>query len=248
MEKPIMIQGAMKIELGYIKNVLTDVEEINIDGYDFLKGKINGYPVILSETQIGSLNATISTLLGIKEFNPLCIINQGVSGGQAKNIHKNDLIIGNGCINTNSYETSEKKIGEGTNPLEWNIINFTSDDSSENETKVLKSNRNLLELAKSISEKYNYGNVHIGLLGSGDCWNKEADRIIWLNEKLDVISADMESIGTYTVANMYNIPVIGIRTISDNSIIEEDYERTVAHGAQEFVIQLIYKIIENKEI
>ena len=244
MEKPIIIQGAMKIELDYIKNVLTEAQEINIDGYFFIKGKLNNYPVILSETQIGSINATIATVIGIKEFNPLCIINQGVAGGQTRNIHKNDLIIGNGCINTNSYETSQKKIGEGINPLEWKIITFTSDDLSENESQILKSNDNLVKLAEELSNNYSYGNVHVGLLGSGDVWNKEADRILWLNEKLDVISADMESIGTYTAANKYNVPVIGIRTISDNSIIKEDYERTVAHAAQEFVIKLVDKIIK----
>ena len=37
MEKSIIVQGAMKVELEYIKNVLTDVEEINVDGYLFIK-------------------------------------------------------------------------------------------------------------------------------------------------------------------------------------------------------------------
>lgn len=247
MNKPIIVQGAMKIELEYIKNVLSDIEEVKIDGYNFIKGKLNGYSIILSETQIGSINSTISTLIGIKEFNPLCIINQGVAGGQTKEIRKNDLVIGNGCININSYETISRKIGEGTNPFEWKIINFTSDDSEQNENQILKSDINLFEMAKTLSEKYNYGKVHIGLLGSGDSWDKEADRIIWLNNETGAISADMESIGTYTVANKYKIPVIGIRTISDNAILNEDYERTVAHGAQEFVLKLIEKIIKNKE-
>ena len=248
MQKPIIVQGAMKVELDYIKKALSNIDEVNIDGYNFIKGMLKGYPIILSETQIGSINATMSTLIGIKEFEPLCIINQGVAGGQTKDIRKNDLVIGNGCINTNSYETSKKNIGEGSNPFEWNIINFTSDDSKENESQILKSDVNLVSFAKDLSQKYNYGKVHVGLLGSGDSWDKEADRIIWLNKKTGAISADMESIGTYTVANKYKNPVIGIRVISDNSILNEDYERNVAHGAQEFVIDLIEKIIENKEV
>ncbi len=247
MDKPINVQGAMKIELEYIKNTLSEIEELNIDGYTYIKGKLNGYPIILSETQIGSINSTIATLIGIKEFKPLCIINQGVAGGQTSQIRKNDLVIGNACININSYETTHKNIGEGSNPFEWNILNFTSDDSNENEIKTLKSDIKLFNLAKNLSNKYIYGRVHTGALGSGDSWDKEADRIIWLNSKTGAISADMESIGVYTVANKYNIPVIGIRTISDNAILKEDYERTVAHGSQEFVLKLIEKIIENKE-
>lgn len=248
MDKPIIVQGAMKIELEYIKNTLSEIEELNIDGYTFIKGKLNGYPVILSETQIGSINATIATLLGIKEFKPLCIINQGVAGGQTSQIRKNDLVIGSGCTNINCYETIHKDIGEGSNPFEWNIVNFTSDDSNENEIQTLKSDMRLLNLAKNLSDKYSYGKVHIGILGSGDSWDKEADRIIWLNNKTGAISADMESIGAYTVANKYNVPIIGIRTISDNAILNEDYERTVAHGSQEFVSKLVEKIIENREV
>lgn len=248
MDKPIIVQGAMKIELEYIKNVLAEIEELNIDGYKFIRGKINGYPVILSETQIGSINATMSTAIGIKEFKPLYIINQGVAGGQTSQIKKNDLVIGNGCINTNSYETNKRKVGEGSNPLEWKIINFTSDDSNENEIQTLKSDIKLFNLAQSLSDKYSYGKVHTGVLGSGDSWDKEADKIIALNKKTGILSADMESIGTYTVANKYNVPVIGIRTISDNAILNEDYERIVAHGSQEFVLKLIEKIIEDKEV
>ena len=247
MNKPIIVQGAMQVELEYIKSALSEIKEVNIDGYKFLKGNLKGYPIILSETKIGSINATIATLNGIKEFEPLCIINQGVAGGQNKDIKRNDLIIGNGCINTNSYETSPKNIGEGSNPFEWKITNFTSDDCDEKESQILRSDLKLLVLAKELSSKYTYGKVHEGLLGSGDSWNKEVDRIIWLNEKTGAVSADMESIGTYTVANKYNIPVIGIRIISDNAILNENYERNVAHGAQEFVTELIKKIIENKE-
>lgn len=247
MNKPIIVQGAMKIELDYIKEKLYEIEEIIIDGYNYIKGNLNGYPVILSETKIGTINSTISTLIGIKKFNPLCVINQGVAGGQAENIHKNDLVIGSGCINLNSYESNKKSIGEGCNPFEWNIVNFISDETLENYSSILKSDSNLIKYAEMLSDKNNKRKVHIGLLGSGDAWDKEADRIVWINKKTGAISADMESIGAYTVANKYKVPVIGIRIISDNYILNEDYERDVAYGAQEFVIELIKKIIENKD-
>ncbi len=243
MNQPILIQGAMEVELKYIKQNLEQVEKIQIDGYTFFKGNLLNYPIILSETKIGSINATISTLIGIKKFNPKFIINQGVAGGQSKNIHKNDLVIGKSCVNSNCFETVIKKEGEGSNPLEWNITSFTSDDTVENNNQFIYTDKYLLNQVKQLSYIYNKGNVHIGTLGSGDAWNKEVDFILYLNKKLDIISADMESIGSYTVAQKYNTPIIGIRVISDNSLLQEDYERTTANGAQEFVLELLKKLI-----
>ena len=245
MEKTILIQGAMKVELEFIKNKLKETKEIKIDGYNFIIGNLENYKIVLSETKIGTMNSAVSTYIGIKNFNPTCIINQGVSGGGAKNIHKNDLVIGTECVNVNSYETKYRKEEEGSNPFEWKIMKFTSDDDiEEKKDNFIESDKTLLNKVQNIKKIYKNGSVHFGVLGSGDVWNQETDRILWLNKELKTISADMESIGAYTIADKYNVPVIGIRVISDNSMLEEDYERNVAHGAQEFVFELVKELIK----
>ena len=91
MKRPILIQGAMKIELEIILEKISEKEEKEIDGYKFINGKINNYPIILSLTKIGSVNSNLATYIAIKEFNPECIINQGVAGGQNKIIHRRRL-------------------------------------------------------------------------------------------------------------------------------------------------------------
>ena len=239
MEKPILVQGAMQIEAKAFIEKLEKVEKIEIDGYSFYKGIYKGKQIIFSVTKVGSINACISTLLGIKEFNPKCIINQGVAGGETKDTHKKDLIIGIECKNTSSHESIRREKGEGADPTKWNMITFFSSDNPEEKDENLKSDENLLKIAKKVSKEYKYGNVHFGILGSSDAWNQEVDFINHLNKTLGIISADMESIGTYTVAKKYKIPVIGIRVISDNSILSEGYERDVASFAQEFVLKFI---------
>lgn len=242
MENPILIQGAMDVEIKDLLENIENIEEIMIDNYLFYKGNYKNYPIIVSLTQIGSINATISTLLAIKEFSPIYIINQGVSGGQKKEIHQGDLIIGTECINSSSRDTALRKEGEGVNPFEWKIINFFDE-----EFKSYKSDNYLLEITKEESKKYQNGNVHVGILGSSDTWDKEADYVIWLNKELGIISADMESIGTYTVAHKYNIPVIGIRVISDNAIVHEPYNRNIAEYAQKFTLSMLDRLIKDKE-
>lgn len=243
MEGPILVQGAMQIEANAFIEKLQNVEKINIDGYVFYKGLYKNIEVIFSVTKVGSMNSCISTVLGIKEFRPKYIINQGVAGGETKYIHKKDLVIGTECKNTSSHESERKEEGEGADPTSWNMITFYSDDNPEEKDSELKSDEKLVEIAKEISSEYKYGNVHFGPLGSSDAWNKEVDFINHLHNSLGIISADMESIGTYTVAKKYNVPVIGIRVVSDNSILSEGYEREVASYAQEFVLKFIEKLV-----
>ena len=243
MKRPILVQGAMEVEIEKLKQALESVQILNIDGYLFYKGIYKNYPIIVSLTQIGSINATISTLLAIKNFSPIYIINQGVSGGQRKEIHQGDLIIGTECKNSCSRDTLVKPEGAGVNPFEWNIVNFFD---KKGITKY-ESDDYLVKVAKEESKQYTKGKVHIGILGSGDTWDKESDYVIWLNQNLGIISADMESIGTYTVAQKYKIPVIGIRVISDNAIVHELYNRNVSSYVQEFVLKMLERLIKDKE-
>lgn len=52
----------------------------------------------------------------------------------------------------------------------------------------------------------------------------------------------MEAISIYTVANRYGIPVLAIKGISNNEILEELYDYSVSKRMQEFTEKLI-KII-----
>lgn len=61
------------------------------------------------------------------------------------------------------------------------------------------------DFAKLLNDRYD---VCLGIIGSGDIWNKNADRIKYINEEYGVICEDMECVSVYTVSNLYGIPVI----------------------------------------
>ena len=166
--KPILLQGAMQVEVKYLLENLQNQTKIEIEGYNFYKGTIDDYPVVISETEIGSINSTIATTIGILNFRPACVINQGIAGSYDENIHKFDVVIGTSCYNTNCYKTQRKEKGEGSNPLEWEIITFTDDDKDEKEIS-LKADEYLLSVAKEASSAYQKGNVHFGVLRKRRC-------------------------------------------------------------------------------
>lgn len=242
-QKPILVQGAMEDEIAFIKEKMKRIEEIKLYGYTFYKGEIDCYPIVLSKTQVGLMNVTAASVIAIIKFSPCIIINQGVAGGITKDVHKGDFIIGKSCININSFQTPYKEEGEGSNSLEWELKTFKE---GIDELVTLEANKDLLEFVKKEAEKEGISYV-VGNIGSGDVWNAEKDRLLWLFENYKILCEDMETIGTYQMGEKFNIPTIGIRILSDNLLLGEDYDKSVGKEGQKFVYTLIKEWIKRKE-
>lgn len=239
-KRPILIQGAIEVEIKYFKEIITNLEEIKIYGYEFVKGNFEGYPIIISKTQIGLIEASIATFIGITNFNPIMIINQGTAGACTKNLHIGDIVIGKKCININSYITKPRKEKQGSMSLDWELLNFKD---GKDELLEVKADEKLCNIAIKCSNSYNFGKIVLGTIGSGDVWDKEVDRIKWLNEKYNVFCEEMETISVYTTCKKLDIPVIGIRIISNNEITDERYDKSITKEAQTYVIEIVKELI-----
>ena len=242
-KKPIVIIASMEIGIQVLLKKMEHVVKKNINKYEFYEGMIHHYPVVVCHCHVMSFNAAVATTLAIQTYHPLAIINEGCSGAHGKEIHKNDIVIGKRCINIVSNKTPHKKEGEGSNSLDAELVYFL--EGEDEKTVYQPADQHLVELCKNIP--YSKGNVFFGTLGSGDVWNNEADKILHLHEKYGTLCEDMESIAIYYVAHTFSIPVIGIRVISNNEILEEGYDRNIESLSQEFAYELILKIIADHE-
>lgn len=242
-KRPIVIVAAMDAEYDFLLNKLENIKYKSINKYNFYEGTINNYPTVIVNCKVMSINAAIATYIAIENYNPIAIINEGTAGGHGEDVHKGDIVVGENCINIVSTNTPIKSRGEGSNSLEWNLVDFISGE--ENRLVYKQADKKLIKLAKEI--EYLEGKVHFGTIGSGDVWNREADRIFMLNQKYGTLCEEMEGIAVYTVANNFNIPVIGIRIVSNNEILGEVYERSTGRKSQEFTYELIKKIISKEE-
>lgn len=239
-KRPLALIVAMKDEFNYIKEQLQDIKIVEIDGYDFYEGKIDEYPVVICHSKIMTINATMATVITIKNYNPIAILNEGTSGGHSKEIHVGDIIIGEKSLNILSSETVFRKKGEGSNSLDWKLVDYI--EGEECKVNYHSADNNLIEIAQKI--KYPYGKVYTGIIGSADIWNKEYDRITMLNEKYGILCEDMEAVAIYTVANNFGIPAIGIKVISNNEILEEKYDIGSALKCQKFCYDFIKEYIK----
>ncbi len=241
MKRPILIQVAMKIEGEELLKKIENIKEKSLKGYTIYEGIIENYKIVLLISNVGLIQTSASLMLAINEYNPIAIINIGIAGATSKKLHIKDIIIGTECLNINSYKTPIKEKNKGSDATNWELLTFLS--GIEDKLIIEKADKKLIELTKNINTN---SNIYYGRIGSGDCWNREIDKIISLNKKYKIICEDMESIAVYTIANQFKIPVISIKCISDNILTSEEYDRTVGSYIQEYIFNYIKLLINKK--
>lgn len=187
---------------------------------------------------MGIIHSAIATMIGINEFKPDVVVNQGTAGGHTRDINVGDIIIGETAVYLNNPRTPVKGFGEGSNALEWIPGNSGS--------FVINANDTLINIAKNT--EYN-GRLLCGKLGSGDIYSREVDRIDLLHSQLGELSEDMETVSVYKVCETFKIPVVGVRIISNNEItgnsdVEEQF-KFAQKTLQEYIIKLTQAVIEN---
>lgn len=244
-KRPIVFIGALNSEIKYLVEMLESCDIENRSVYKFYKGYIKDYPVVIAKSEVGLVNAASCLTLAIEMYNPICIVNAGTAGGIIENRHKKDIIIAEECFNILSSKTPYKELGEGSNSCQWDLMTFT--DGEKDEKRIYKSDERLAQIALSQKDKYEHGNVYTGVVGSADVWNREKDKLKYLAEKHKVSCEDMELIAIYTIAKNYNIPAIGIKIMSDNELLGEEYEPAVGQFVQEYTYEVLKELVDNIE-
>lgn len=235
-KNPIVIIAAMEIEFNFLLDKLENVTFNQISKFKYYEGEFNKYPVVICQCYVNTINASLATYIAIEKYHPILIINEGTAGSHGKDMHKSDIVICSKCLNMSSIQTPSKREGEGSNSLKWSIVNFAC-DGEDDQIKFQIADPKLIKIAQSI--EYKNGHIYTGVVSSGDIWNKEIDRILWFNQKFGSLCEEMECYAVYTVANNFKIPVIAIKVISNNEIINESFDENVAVHSQEFVYNYI---------
>lgn len=238
----ILIQGAEPSETEYLESKLDNSEVIIIGNFTFTKGNYENQEIVISRTKVGEINAAAATSIGILEFNPDIIINQGTAGGHGRDIHKGEVVIGEKYIQINTFMCNYLEEGKGYNVDKWCLKEYQSDEDKNLKKNYKYATKELIELAKSVIPKIYNEKVHCGVIASGDVWNREIDRILYLNKEYKTLCEEMETAGVYKIANSFGVPVLTIRIVSNNEILKEDYEPQIAQKCQIVIYEFIKKI------
>lgn len=224
--KKILLQGAMDIETDYfIEQVkkMPDYQCLQKNNMTFHTASEGDKVYIISVTGMGTVKAAMATAYAIKEFHPTFVVNQGTAGAQTRELSTGDVVLAKEAVNINAFSMPKKKLGEGSNPFTWDGFHTT----------YYEADSSLADLY--FGDEYTSGRMIKGRVATGDIFSREDDRIVWLAEKFGTSCEDMETAAVYEVCEAFRTPCVGLRVISNNELLNEEFDEETAELLQEYV-------------
>ena len=243
--RPIVVQGAMDVEIQKLARVIEHATEEHVGGWTFWRGTIDGYPVVISKTLKGMENAAAATALAAERYHPIAIINQGTAGGHQPDLHVYDIVLGTDAVNLGSFKTGNRALGDGSNVTEWNPLDLmrsegsAGNDPSARVMRRFHGDAALLAAARSIRGTYTKGHVVDGVIGSSEVWNSELDRIQHFHDAFGTSAEEMEAASVAQIASLFHIPFLGIRVLSNNITNGEKYNTKTGEACQDYVYDVV---------
>ena len=252
--KPIVVMGAMRVEVQEMMQAMTKPKFKEVAGHYCAFGKIDGYPVVIMETRIGMVNASSATTIAIERFDPLCVLTTGTSGAQRDDLKVGDIVLCEKFCYYNYYISPYAPRGGGSNSFGWNYQDSEVFAQGKWEKmRYLESNKGLVDTAYQVT--YAAGRLVKGITASGDVWLRECDKIDEIHRIFNTDSEEMESFAVAAICSKYNVPVLGIRVISDNGLVlkvedeqmdDDEFYEKVCKMERDYVLNVVRAIVKEQ--
>ena len=230
---PIVIQGALESELNLLLNTFTLLQTRKVGEFEFYECIYRDRPIVLSKTKIGEICSAIATTLAIETYHPRMILNQGTAGALVEWLNTGDIVIGKRVCYLSDFSTDSMRDAESINP--WKSDAYRSYDG---DTLSYAADPTLLQMLEHICESLKQ-EIHFDVVGSGDVWTRDPQRIHEIHRRLGAVCECMECAGAYLSANSLDTPIVSIRAISNNELKAQGYDQSSGALAQKFVLGLI---------
>jgi adenosylhomocysteine nucleosidase len=247
--RPVVVQGAMEVEVRKLAAAIDGAKEEKIRGWTFWRGTIDGYPVIVSKTLKGMPNAAAATAIAAERFQPIAIFNQGTAGGHTPDLHVYDIVLGTDAVNLGSFKSGYRAHGQGISAADWVPLDLMRSDGSAGNDPSARNMRRfhgdqaMLTAARRVSSSYQRGKVVDGVIGSSEVWNSEIDRIEDFHARFGTTVEEMETAAAAQIAGLFEIPFAGIRVVSNNITNHGPYDPLTADACQDYVYQVVKRYI-----
>ena len=241
--QPILIQGAMKVEMGTYLDHMVEKEEILIGQWPFVRGLFQGVPLVICQTQWGMANAAACTALAMERFDQSAVISQGTAGGHDPALKVFDIVVAGRTVNESAWQTRYAAPGEGVDYRALKKLGvFAYDHVQQKFTQEVyhACDADWVTSAMAAQAAYTRGKVVRGTIGTCDSWNCEADRVLFMHEFYGSSCEEMESDAVAQICQTYAVPFLSIRVIS-NTVFDgdTDWDLTVGPALQNYVLAVI---------
>ena len=212
----IGIIAAMDLELNALKAAMADTETETVSGIEFVRGTVEGRPVVAAVCGIGKVYAAMCAQTMILRYAPDAIVNIGVAGTLTKDLGVMDIAIA-GQVCQHDMDTSA--LGDPVGLVSGaDRIYFPAD---------LTIVGTLEQCADTLGFRHSTGTI-----ASGDQFIHTPEKKQYLSEQFGAIAAEMEGGSVGQVCFVNGVPFAVLRTISDGDGGTMDYNTFAALAAR----------------
>lgn len=179
-------------ELNAVKNIMKNIEEINIYEKTFYKGTIENKNIVVVKSNVGKVNSSRVCQILIDKFKPALVINIGTAGSVNNKLDIGDVVVADKLVQYDFDVTPfGRKLGE-----------------IENIGEYIEVDKNLLNL-------FNNTNVIIGTIATGDKFIVNPEEKNNIKNIFNALCIEMEGASIAQVCFLDKVPFLVIRSITD---------------------------------
>lgn len=206
--------------------------ERKIGNIKVMELEFNNTQLFLAETGVGEISASMATMCLILECKVGAVINFGVVGSLKPDYKAGDTVIVDEIVH---YDFTASL----SDPDSWGKYLFQRDSF------VHKINADTIELIKSALGE----NVRLVRIATGDKFINDSEMKDWLVSHFDCSICDMESMGIYLACRNADIPLIMVKSVSDNAdeSADMDFKEVVKLGVS-YYIDAVKKIVSELSV
>lgn len=209
------IIGAMEPEVEILKQSMLIEKEEKIAHTTAYIGTLNGQNIVLVQSGIGKVNASIITALILERYDIDYIINTGVAGAMGKDLKVTDMVVSTEVAH---HDVDAMNFGYSYGQVPGMPAVYTSDDMLVRQTLA----------ALSLNDEINGSS---GLVVSGDSFiDSDAKKNHIYENFSNAMCVDMESSSIAQTCWQFETPFVIIRSMSDsaNDTADMNYEEFLA--------------------
>lgn len=213
----------MQPEVELLKTAMIIKSEDKIAHTTAYAGTLNGQNIVLVESGIGKVNASIITALMLDRYDIDYIINTGVAGSMSAGLKVTDMVVSTTVLH---HDVDATEFGYSRGQVPQMPLSYDADE------KLIKLTQEALTLNDEI-------NGFSGLVVSGDSFiSSDSEKHQILNNFSESLCVDMESASIAQTCYQFNTPFVIIRSMSDaaddsaNMNYEEFLAKACVHSSE----------------
>ncbi|KGX89534.1 5'-methylthioadenosine/adenosylhomocysteine nucleosidase [Pontibacillus marinus] len=237
-EKTVGIIGPMEVEIDILRSHMDVEETVEKGKLTYYEGELNGQNIVLVQSGIGKVNATVAAQTLVSEFGVDALINSGVAGGIHPDLGLGDIVISTETVHHDMDETAK---------------GFKPGQIPGMDPRFFKADQKLIDLAmKGTKDLPDYVDVYNARIATGDQFIASEKKTEWIYDTFNAYVVEMEGAAVGQVAYLNEIPYVVIRSASDDAgeeaaSIQENFVEKAAENSSHVIEEILKGMSEKNK-